>query len=422
MERPAPRKPSEDDVRVCLIGATHPCHNPRLVREADALAERGHQVRVVAVQAVPELVGDDEKLVASRRWRLQVASILRSPWPNRLRAIPNRLRRGAAAKEFQRSGECESAEHALCEAAPQLLRLAWSEPADWFIAHTQTVLGVAAKAARRHSARLGFDCEDLLGETGQAAPEMAQAVERAYLPSCDYITVTSRAMQARLQQQYSIAPPTVLYNVFPLASAATLLPPQQRPHNPVLRLHWSGQTAGPGKGLEEAVEAASLAGGGVEICLRGNPAAGFGEGLSRLARERGVPLKFLPHVHHDDLLATMGEFDVGLALERASDSNYSLTVTNKVFSYMLAGLAIAFTDTPGQREVFEQAPGAAFIYPCGRPELLAARLRQWRDDRLALRAAQCASWQAARALFCWEREKPRYLQLIEAPVAPQAHT
>lgn len=409
-------------MRVCLIGATHPCHNPRLVREADALAERGHEVRVVAVQAVPELVADDEKLVASRHWRLQVASILRSPWPNRLRAIPNRLRRGAAAKEFQRSGKCDAAEHALCEAAPQLLRLALTEPADWFIAHTQTVLGVAAKAARHYGSHLGFDCEDLLGENGQAAPEMAQAVERAYLPACDYITVTSRAMQARLQQQYSIAPPTVLYNVFPLALAAKLLPPQQRPHSPALRLHWIGQTAGPGKGLEEAVEAASLAEGGVEIYLRGNPAAGFGVKLSSLAQERGVPIKFLPHVHHDDVLATMGEFDIGLGLERTSDSNYSLTVTNKVFSYMLAGLAIALTDTPGQREVFEQAPTAAFIYPCGRPELLAARLRQWRDDRLALRAAQCASWQAARARFSWEREKPRYLQLLETPMAREAHT
>src|SRR5581483_3595826 len=72
------------DVRIRLVGATHPCHNPRLVREADTHAERGHDVRVVAVHTVPELVADDARLVASRRWRLQAASILRSPWSNRL--------------------------------------------------------------------------------------------------------------------------------------------------------------------------------------------------------------------------------------------------------------------------------------------------------------------------------------------------
>jgi glycosyltransferase involved in cell wall biosynthesis len=400
-------------VRVCLIGATHPCHNPRLVREADALAEHGHEVRVIAVQAVPGLVADDEKLVASRRWRLQAASILRAPWHNRVRAFPRRIRRALAVAKFRRTGSAEAAEDALCEAAPQLLRLAVTEPADWFIAHTQTVLGIAAHAARRMRARLGFDCEDLLGEPGQSAPEMARAVEREYLSDCDYVSVTSRAMAARLQQQYSMVAPTVLYNVFPLAAAGRLLPPQQRALNSILRVHWVGQTIGPGKGLEEAIEAAALAGAGIEISLRGQPASGYGETLSRMANERGVRLTFLPHVHHDDLMATLGEYDVGLALERTSDSNYSLTVTNKVFSYMLAGLALACTDTPGQREVLEQAPAAGFLYSCGRPGDLAAQLCRWRDNRAALRAAQSASWQAARDRFCWDLDEGRYLALLE---------
>ena len=45
-------------------------------------------------------------------------------------------------------------------------------------------------------------------------------------------------------------------------------------------------------------------------------------------------------VDHDELIHTMTEFDIGLALERPDDSNYSLTVTNKIFSYFLAGLPV----------------------------------------------------------------------------------
>ncbi len=409
-------------MRICLIGATHPCHNPRLVREADTLAERGHDVRVVAVHTVPELVADDARLVASRRWRLQAASILRSPWSNRLRALPNRMRREAAARRFQHTGSSEAAELALCEATPALLRLAMSEPADWFIAHTQTVLGVAARAAHPIGARLGFDCEDLLGEPGQSAPAMVKAVERAHLHACDYISVTSESMAARLQAQHEIGPPAVLYNVFPLSLAHGVKSPEQRDsQQPVLRLHWVGQTAGPGKGLEEAIEAASLVGGGVEIYIRGKAPGDLRETLVRMASERKVPVHFLPHVHHDELIATLSEFDVGLALERSSDSNYSLTVTNKVFTYMLAGLAVAFTDTPGQREVFAQAPTCGFMYPPGRADLLAGQLRKWRDDRVGLRAAQCSSWRAAREKFCWERCESRYLQLIEGTAA-RAHS
>jgi glycosyltransferase involved in cell wall biosynthesis len=405
-------------VRVCLIGATHACHNPRLVREADALAERGHDVRVIAVRTLPELIADDEKLVASRRWRLQSASIVRRPWPHRLRAVPHRLRRAMAAAAFRRTGSSGAAENALCEVAPQLLRFALAEPADWFVAHAQPVLGVAARAARQWNARLGFDCEDLLAEVDDSAA-MVRSVERAYLPACDYVSAASRAMAARLQQQYQIAP-AVLYNVFPLAQAGRLLPPPQRPANAALRLHWVGQTAGPGKGLEESLEAAALAGGGMELCVRCMPAGDFGVKFERMARAKNVPLTFLPHVHHDELAGAMGAFDVGLALERLTNPNASITVSNKFFLYMLAGLALAASDTPGQREVMEQAPAAGFVYPCGRPDLLAAQLRRWRDDRNRLRAAQSAAWQAARDRFCWDVEKSRYLELLERPRAGQA--
>jgi glycosyltransferase involved in cell wall biosynthesis len=226
-------------------------------------------------------------------------------------------------------------------------------------------------------------------------------------------------MAARLQQQYGIEP-SVLYNVFPLAHRQQMLPPEQRPRRDVLRLHWVGQSAGPGKGLEEAVEAAALAGGGVELWVRGAPSGDSHAQLERMARDKNVPLRLLPQVHHDDLVGTMAEFDVGLALERLTSANYSITVTNKFFLYMLAGLAVVATDTPGQREVMAQAASAGFVYPCGRPDLLAAQLRRWRDDRAELRAAQLAAWHAAQQRFCWDVEQARFLELLERPRVQQA--
>jgi glycosyltransferase involved in cell wall biosynthesis len=281
---------------------------------------------------------------------------------------------------------------------------------------------VAAAAARKWNARLGFDCEDLLALTGHTDSAIIHTIEAAYLPACDYVSATSPAMAARLQAQYRIAAPVVLYNVFPLEMVKHMEPPGERPRAASLRLHWSGQTIGPGKGLEEAVEAAGQAGGRVELFVRGAPVSGFGETLSRMARERNLPLTFLPHLHHDDLLGAMDQFDVGLALERAAHPNYSITVTNKFFSYMLAGLALAATDTPGQREVFDQAPAAGFMYVSGRPDLLVAQLRRWRDDRDSLRAAQTAAWRAARERFCWDLEKTKFVALLEMPPARPARS
>ena len=108
----------------------------------------------------------------------------------------------------------------------------------------------------------------------------------------------------------------------------------------------------------------------------------------------------------------MAEYDVGLALERTRSLNYSLTVTNKVFSYMLAGLAIVATDTPGQREVIDQAPGVGLLYRASDAKTFRAALKTWIADRAQLRKAQQAAWDVARARFCWEVEQRKFLELF----------
>jgi glycosyltransferase involved in cell wall biosynthesis len=109
----------------------------------------------------------------------------------------------------------------------------------------------------------------------------------------------------------------------------------------------------------------------------------------------------------------MAEYDVGLALERPQNRNYSLTITNKVFSYMLAGLAIAATDTPGQREIMDQAPGAGILYGAGNAKSLKIALHAWIKDRAKLREAQKGAWHAARTRFCWEVEQAKFIRQIK---------
>lgn len=116
----------------------------------------------------------------------------------------------------------------------------------------------------------------------------------------------------------------------------------------------------------------------------------------------------------------MREYDVGLALERPENDNYSRTVTNKFFSYMLAGLAVLATDTPGQREVFNNVPAAAALYSAGDAGALAAQLQQWLDQPERLRAAQEAAWRATRDQYCWDIESRKLTARLEAPSVSQA--
>jgi len=189
-----------------------------------------------------------------------------------------------------------------------------------------------------------------------------------------------------------------------------MTPPEDRAVKPTLRLHWFGQTIGAGRGLEEAVESLALLNEiQIELHLRGRLAPEFRERIEGLARKCDVSGKVIFHSlsSPQDLVRTMDQFDVGLALERPDHRNYSLAATNKLFSYLLAGLAVAASDTAGHREVLEQIPAAGFLYPAGRPECLAEGLRHWSVDACALRAAQQAAWDAAREDFCWDIEQEK---------------
>jgi glycosyltransferase involved in cell wall biosynthesis len=391
-----------------------------LLREADLLS-REHEVRVVCQGSSREAAEADARLLARRSWRLQRVDHPRADWlpsdvarPHWLRSVFVRGRRRIAEEIFSTLKTTGLAEYSVCASFPELRTLASSERADWFIAHAQPALPAAAAAARRWNAKLGFDCEDLLTETGDKFCDANRLIEQKYLRRCDYITATSKAMAECLANTYKIPPPIVLYNVFPLSLAEGIVPPAQRKAHAKLRLHWVSQTIGPDRGLQDVFEACAGLADQIEIHLRGQVSEQNKRELMTVAERWGVAgcVNFHPVIDHDDLFRAMAEYDVGLALERPQNRNYSLTVTNKIFSYMLAGLAIAATEIPGQREVMSQAPGAGFLYPAGEAKSLRALLETWIKDRAGLRQAQCAAWDAARSRFCWDLEQAKLIQLL----------
>jgi glycosyltransferase involved in cell wall biosynthesis len=398
----------------------HVSFQPRTLREADALSAAGHDVRVVCRHTDSVLTNYDHELMRTRQWKLQPVELQRNGNSHRLWLVE-----ASRARTFQRLFRLGVRSEGVAVGSyvrgfRAALAIASAEPADWFIAHTQAALPIAAAAARRWKARLGFDCEDLVSELGDDSPEVVKMIERRYLPGCEYISAPSTSMAARLSEQYGVRPPLVLYNVFPLELAAGISAPSQRPARRALRLHWFGQTIGPGRGLEEAIEALRNFRDEVELHLRGRVTDAYRSHLESRAvsdstePRAGRPCHVVFHelVKHDEVIKSMEQFDVGLSLERADHGNYALTITNKLFSYLLAGLAVAATDTPGNREILSQIPSAGFLYQAGQPESLAQGVQRWLSDRVELRQAQQAAWDAARSQFCWDLEKEKFLGLL----------
>jgi glycosyltransferase involved in cell wall biosynthesis len=403
--------------RVCLVTPNHLSIQPRALRDADTLQEAGYRVRVVYRQLKADLVERDTRAMRYRSWSAQAVD-LRRDWPTRSAWLLESLRARAAQRLYGAGlRRTITTVHALTKGFGSLAAAASAEPADWYIGHTQTALPAAAAAARHWGAHLGFDCWDLLSQTGEASSDLVDRIERTFLPRCDYVTVPSESIARWLARTHRIAEPVVLYNTFPLSLASDMLAPDKRAPSGLLRLHWFSLTIGHGRGIEDALEALALLGPETHLHLRGDVAPAFRPTLHAMIQRLGLAARVHVHppVDHDRLIRCMGEFDVGLALERPDHGNYARTVTNKVFAYLLAGLALVVTDTPGQREVLQQAPRAGFLYPAGNAAALAYGLRHWAEDPASLLAAKTAAWRAARDHLCWDHEKDKLLNQLARP-------
>ena len=134
--------------------------------------------------------------------------------------------------------------------------------------------------------------------------------------------------------------------------------------------------------------------------------------LMRVAGDGSTQIRFHSPVHPVELLSRAAEHDVGLALEQPANENRTLTVTNKMFFYMLAGLALAATDNLRERGVFGTAPQAGFIYEPGDVRSLAAGLQKLIDSPAILKRCKEASLAAARDRWNWKMEGPRLTKLV----------
>jgi glycosyltransferase involved in cell wall biosynthesis len=81
--------------------------------------------------------------------------------------------------------------------------------------------------------------------------------------------------------------------------------------------------------------------------------------------------------------------------------------------YLLAGIAVAATDIPGQRAIMDQAPGAGFLYRPGDVAALTAGLGRLLGDPGLLARAKAAARAAGERRFNWETEAPRLVKYLE---------
>lgn len=404
--------------RLALVTAGHLSTCPRMLKAADALAEEGYDVEVVSTRSTPWAVEADLALQSERRglYRSTVVDYTRSQ--GRLLYARSGLRRRVARALAARTSEApfRLATRAFARVHDELVSAALATSADFFYGGTTGGIAAACEAARRARRPYALDLEDFYsGEPpeGSLDQKLAERIEREILPGARFLTASSGPIADAYAAKYGVTAATI-HNVFPLPGRPPDL--ESRREGP-LRFYWFSQTVGPGRGLEEAIAAGGVSGIEGELHLRGVIAESYRETLRNLAKAKAprLALTLHPPGPPDEMTSLASSFDIGLSLEQPVSLNRPLCLTNKALVYLLAGLALVMTDTPGHRPLREELGDKGLVVPPGDVAGLAQGFRRLASDRNYLLECRRASWTAAATRWHWEHseERGKLLRLFE---------
>ena len=395
-----------------------------MLKAADALASAGHEVRVVSTRFLGWATDCDQTILSRQLpWHSQIVDYSRAHAPATAiyTAIRQRAARAAAIVAGPENAPQWSVTRAFSRVHSELVAAAASAPADLIYGGTSGALAAAAEAAYRLNIPYAIDLEDL--HTAESvAPgaglqhALAARIESQAIPDASFVTTSSAPIADFYQRQYRRRP-TVIHNVFSLPAAV----PEMTRHGDPLRLYWFGQTIGPGRALEDVIDALALAGLPASIDLRGRPIASYVDSLrARAAAARArIAIEVLPPIDPDALVDSCRSYDIGISTEDPVIENRRRCLSNKFCAYLLAGLAVIATDTPGQRSVEREVGCGAAWYTRGDLATLAAALERWHRDGESLLASRLASWRAAQERWHWEHplERDALLQLVGVALA-----
>jgi glycosyltransferase involved in cell wall biosynthesis len=395
-----------------IISSGQPSLNPRLVKEADTLSAVGYDVTVLYAYWNNWGTRYDREILPLSKWK--AICIGGDPDRRRFTWFLSRMIHKTARQRLQKNDRFEVlAEKAIARSSYFLIKKASEIGADLYIAHNLGALPAAAKAAASHNKPYGFDAEDfhrqeVNDDTGSMHFKLCSFIEDKYLPGAAYITASSPLIAERYEQLYDREILT-LKNVFP--KTHNILPLDNR--GP-LKLFWFSQTIGPNRGLELIIESLGICKADFELHLLGQPSGDYAEQLLQLANKKGINAKkihFHAPVKGEDIFKMAPQFDIGLASEPGFCLNNNIALSNKIFTYIQCGLAVAASNTPAQCGLQNEYPKTGKLYASA--QQLADIFDFYDQNREQLYQTKLDAYQTGQEELNWDIEGQKFLQLIK---------
>ncbi len=274
---------------------------------------------------------------------------------------------------------------------PIVLKAAINCKCDAYHANNWDSLPVAAEAARRNHACLVLDIHESMNtSSGWLYNTLNKAVVRRYHKQIDASTTVVTAIADSYRQTFGLAP-TVLMNVPALPSMRIPLKTTD-PHK--IRLIHHG-AALPARSADLMIKTIAQCDVRYELHLVfTNIASNYVTSLKRLA-DQIAPGRVIFHPPFPplEIVPEIANFDIGFYPLPPTNYNNLISLPNKLFEFIAAGLAVCIGPSPSMAEIVNQYH-CGVVAPSFEPTVLAGILNQttaleWDEMRQAsLRATQ----------------------------------
>ncbi len=256
---------------------------------------------------------------------------------------------------------------------------------------------------------LVYDSHELWSVNGQVIESrfgswLVKRIEGFIAPRCDAVISVSHAAGDWLQERYG------LKNLEVVTNCPNIETVQHLPKEAKFELLYHGMFA-PDRGCEELIGCAEeVKPYGIQIHFRG-----YGEWMEhyrQLARSAGADnIVFSDKVPSGEVSTAASASHVGVALTRPITKSYELTVSNKLFEYLAAGLPVILSDVPEHRYLNDKYHFGIIIEEMTAEALAQAAIRLKTDEALYQELARNA--EAASKELCFEKEGQKLLRIYQ---------
>lgn len=256
--------------------------------------------------------------------------------------------------------------------------------ADIFLGHNIESLVPIVLLKKNKNIKAIFDCMEFYSDMGDGQTRLDQKVismmENDCLQKCELVLASSQNVADALKEKYNIGNTVAIYNKPPFQSYF------RQKKQGGLHLYWRNSTiALSQRGLGDILDAMKSLPDDVYLHVQGGKSFKHEELINRI---KTLQLTNRVLIHEsckpEEAVLCASEYHIGICPEQNTCANQRLTVSNKLFDYMMAGLAVVVSDLPGISSVVKEAK-SGLIFKSGNSESLAKQIMFLYNDSALLK-------------------------------------